>query len=273
MQNLSGTSSGKNNKSCRILHNESDKIEFTFLCFSTIFYEFYKILQNSNSIWDSLLHRGPWNFPGIHRYAPGSRKTPWKEWEARNWVLGATSPESGEAGGAPGREGGGKGSGAHPSSLLLVGWGVWRPGGGARRRPASAAAAAGKSGEARANSGNTRRGKLPWGPREDQGGWTATEWRGGRSSPCNNHGGRWRSKKQWRAHPARRRAGLGFWRRPVAATWRPRALEADRGSSAVRRRGKRGQRTAGARTGARYAAGTDSRDAPECVPASERCYD
>jgi hypothetical protein len=30
--------------------------------------------------------------------------------------------------------------------------------------PASAVAAAGKSGEARAELGNTRRGKLPWGP-------------------------------------------------------------------------------------------------------------
>jgi hypothetical protein len=47
---------------------------------------------------------------------------------------------------------------------------LWpRKGAGRLRRgssagPASAVAAAGKFGEARAELGNTRRGKLPWGP-------------------------------------------------------------------------------------------------------------
>jgi hypothetical protein len=40
MQKLSGTSSGKNNKSCRIFHNESKKTEFA------IFRSFYDFLEN-----------------------------------------------------------------------------------------------------------------------------------------------------------------------------------------------------------------------------------
>jgi hypothetical protein len=55
----------------------------------------------------------------------------------------------------------GEGSRAHPSSILLVGWGGLMAG---RRRPASAAAAAGNSDEAKAELGNTRRGKLLCGP-------------------------------------------------------------------------------------------------------------
>jgi hypothetical protein len=44
MQNLSGTSSGKNNKSCRIFQHESKKISFAFLLF---LYNFIWILQES----------------------------------------------------------------------------------------------------------------------------------------------------------------------------------------------------------------------------------
>jgi hypothetical protein len=44
--------------------------------FSTIFKAIYKILQNSNTIGDPLLHRGPWNFSAIHRYALGSHLGP-----------------------------------------------------------------------------------------------------------------------------------------------------------------------------------------------------
>jgi hypothetical protein len=40
MQKLSGTSSGKNNKSCSIFHHESKKIEFAF------FWIFYNVLRN-----------------------------------------------------------------------------------------------------------------------------------------------------------------------------------------------------------------------------------
>jgi hypothetical protein len=44
MQKLSGTSLGKNKKSCRIFHNKSNKIEFAFFWF---FYDFLRILQES----------------------------------------------------------------------------------------------------------------------------------------------------------------------------------------------------------------------------------
>jgi hypothetical protein len=42
MQKLSGTILGKNNKSCRIFHEKSNKIGFDFSDVSTIFYRFYK---------------------------------------------------------------------------------------------------------------------------------------------------------------------------------------------------------------------------------------
>jgi hypothetical protein len=42
MQKLSGTSSGKNNKSCKIFHNESKKISYAIFW---TFYEFLHILQ------------------------------------------------------------------------------------------------------------------------------------------------------------------------------------------------------------------------------------
>jgi hypothetical protein len=44
MQKLSGTSSCKNNKSCGIFHNESNKISFDFFLF---FYDFLHNLQES----------------------------------------------------------------------------------------------------------------------------------------------------------------------------------------------------------------------------------
>jgi hypothetical protein len=44
MQKLSGISSGKNNKSCRIIHHESNKICFAFFWF---FYDFLRNLQET----------------------------------------------------------------------------------------------------------------------------------------------------------------------------------------------------------------------------------
>jgi hypothetical protein len=44
MQKLSGTSLGKNNKRCRIFHNESNKTKFAFFWY---FYDFLRILQDS----------------------------------------------------------------------------------------------------------------------------------------------------------------------------------------------------------------------------------
>jgi hypothetical protein len=55
MQQLSGNSLDKFSKSCRVSHEESNKIGFAFFWFSTIFYEFYKIQQKPLTIWDSVL--------------------------------------------------------------------------------------------------------------------------------------------------------------------------------------------------------------------------
>jgi hypothetical protein len=44
MQKLSGISSGKNNKSCKIFHNESNKIGFAVFWF---FYDFLRNLQET----------------------------------------------------------------------------------------------------------------------------------------------------------------------------------------------------------------------------------
>jgi hypothetical protein len=71
MQKLTGTSSGKNNKSCGIFHNETNKLGFAFFCF---FYNFLCNLQKSGktlhylsyqiarrpSERNSALQCGPW---------------------------------------------------------------------------------------------------------------------------------------------------------------------------------------------------------------------
>jgi hypothetical protein len=59
MLKLSGTSSGKNNKSCRIIHHESKKIGFHFSDFSMIFYAIYKKRPNHFTIGVNLLQGGP----------------------------------------------------------------------------------------------------------------------------------------------------------------------------------------------------------------------
>jgi hypothetical protein len=50
MQKLSGISSGKNNKSCRIFHNESNKIGFA------VFWFFYNFLRNLQETAKSLYY-------------------------------------------------------------------------------------------------------------------------------------------------------------------------------------------------------------------------
>jgi hypothetical protein len=45
MQKQTGTSSGKNNKSCGVFHHEPNKIGFAFFPFSQIFYAIYKYQQ------------------------------------------------------------------------------------------------------------------------------------------------------------------------------------------------------------------------------------
>jgi hypothetical protein len=59
MQKLSGIISGKNNKSCGIIHHESNKIGFAFCCFSVIFTQFTRIRKTANTIEVLLLRGGP----------------------------------------------------------------------------------------------------------------------------------------------------------------------------------------------------------------------
>jgi hypothetical protein len=62
MQKLSGTSSGKNNKSCGTFHRESNKIGFALSDFSMSIYPIYKNQQKHFTISDSFLQQGPWKF-------------------------------------------------------------------------------------------------------------------------------------------------------------------------------------------------------------------
>jgi hypothetical protein len=96
MQKLSGTSSGKNNKSCRIFHLQSNKIGFAFFQF---YYDFIWILQDSTKQQYYLritFAAGSWKVLDSYKYAPGSRKTPWKLLIPCNVVLRAAAGAGGE---------------------------------------------------------------------------------------------------------------------------------------------------------------------------------
>jgi hypothetical protein len=59
MQKLSGTSSGKNNKSCGIFTTNPTKLGLHFAGFSTIFYAIYNNQQSHFTIEVSVLRTGP----------------------------------------------------------------------------------------------------------------------------------------------------------------------------------------------------------------------
>jgi hypothetical protein len=84
------------------------KLSLHFSKFSTIFYTIYKILQNSSTIWDSLLPQGPWKGSGSYKYTLTLRVSPQKELRSRNVVLGAAAGAGGEI---PASSGGGVGQG------------------------------------------------------------------------------------------------------------------------------------------------------------------
>jgi hypothetical protein len=76
MDKLPGTSSGKNDKSCRIFHKKSNKIEFTFFW---IFANFLRILQDSANHMHYLSYNfavRPLNFLQFHNCALCLHKTP-----------------------------------------------------------------------------------------------------------------------------------------------------------------------------------------------------
>jgi hypothetical protein len=70
-QKVTGISSGKNNKGCRIFHNESNKIGLAFFSdFSVIFYAIYKKQEINLTIGVHLLQRGPWKDFCVCNVAP-----------------------------------------------------------------------------------------------------------------------------------------------------------------------------------------------------------
>jgi hypothetical protein len=77
------------NKSCSILHNESNKIGFAIYL---IFYDFPHILQVSAKwfhYWRYRFARQPPEVLRSYDYALGLHQAPWKDQGTRNWVPGA----------------------------------------------------------------------------------------------------------------------------------------------------------------------------------------
>jgi hypothetical protein len=73
MPKILGNRLGKNNKSCRIFHNESNKIEFAFFLIS---YDLLRILQDSakgQTLFKNQCSQGSLRLSSIHRCVPGSR--------------------------------------------------------------------------------------------------------------------------------------------------------------------------------------------------------
>jgi hypothetical protein len=70
VQKLKGICSGQNNKSCRIIHHEANKIGFTFSGFSTVLYGFYKKQESYFTIGVTLLQEGPWKVSLLCNVAP-----------------------------------------------------------------------------------------------------------------------------------------------------------------------------------------------------------
>jgi hypothetical protein len=78
MQKLSGTSSGKNNKSCRIFYNESNN---NWVCIFLIFYDFLWILQDSakhKHYWSYNFAISPLGFLSVHNCTLILRLSPQK---------------------------------------------------------------------------------------------------------------------------------------------------------------------------------------------------
>jgi hypothetical protein len=137
MRKLTGISSVKNNKSCSIIQNGSNKIGFAFFRF---FYDFLRNLQESaNSLY---------YFSCAFAGRPSERKvslqcSPWGRWPARAGQIPAMCSRS------PAEEGGGVTRGSSATGLWAGWvenggrrWSAALPGGGAAcwpRRPSSGA--------------------------------------------------------------------------------------------------------------------------------------
>jgi hypothetical protein len=144
MQKLSGTSSGKNNKSCRICHNEANNIGIAFflnfLQFST---QFTRFSQSHILLKLHIFTKTPetfWYFtdmPPVHTKLLRQKL---------GHAIGSSAMASGglaksdQAGGVLGREKGGEGAGAHLRLDCDRGWGCGGTGEVTRRSWTAAAA-------------------------------------------------------------------------------------------------------------------------------------
>jgi hypothetical protein len=115
-----------------------------FSDFSTIFYGFYNFQPKHQYYLRTPLHAGHWKVSDSREYAPGLRKSPWKDLGARNWVprhgRRRLGPKSGEVAAGVGGERWGKGSGPHRRPICGLVGGVRVAGRGAPRLLAATAA-------------------------------------------------------------------------------------------------------------------------------------
>jgi hypothetical protein len=146
MPKMLGNSSGKNDKSCRVLLQESNKISFVFFW---IVYDFLRNLQ------ESVKHKYYLRFTFAtrpltvlipHKDTLGSRKTPREEGGRHNWVLGPWGRPLRPKFGEPAARVAGERAGRWPWTHHVSVWGRKRGGDGvgelARRHQAAAAAVA-----------------------------------------------------------------------------------------------------------------------------------
>jgi hypothetical protein len=165
MPKILGNSSDKNNKSCRIFHNGSNKTRFAFFVF---FYDFIWILQDlANHIYylRIKLRSGPWNFPTSHICPRFTKTTPGKIEEPAIGSLGR--PPAALAGfrrgGGRGRWGeGGKGHASHLAVDLRRFRRSGTPVASARWSPTAAAAAAPNPAKGQRVPSNERVWGLEW---------------------------------------------------------------------------------------------------------------
>jgi hypothetical protein len=173
-----------------------------FSDFSTIFYGFYNFQPKHQYYLRTPLHAGHWKVSDSREYAPGLRKSPWKDLGARNWVprhgRRRLGPKSGEVAAGVGGERWGKGSGPHRRPICgLVGGEGWTAEGAPRLSAAATAGAAapargrhrlraGGPSSSRAMAGKGRRarrtGERAWGGSSAAGQRAAAAhswWRGG----------------------------------------------------------------------------------------------
>jgi hypothetical protein len=137
------------------------KLSLHFSKLSTIFYAIYKNQQNTCTIWDSLLHRGPWEVFQVHKYALGSHLGPWKDFRPRNWVPGTDG--GGGFDGGFGRGSCGESVGAHQCSIWGRGMGRGGSGEWARRHRSAAVVASSFPARSRSACDYPWRGRLEWG--------------------------------------------------------------------------------------------------------------